>query len=149
MSQTVEEAQAYINENREEGVECPCCGHKSKVWEKPLIGTAVADLIRLVRFWEKNGVPAHISEFTTQRSNFYTLSYWGLIMKGEVEVDNKKRSSGYWVPTIKGGDFVEGKITIPSIAATYNNKLVEFRGRQIGVKEALGKKFNYEELMKG
>lgn len=117
--------------------------------EKPLIGTAVADLIRLTRMWDKNGVPVHISQFTDQRSNFYTLVYWGLIAKGEVEIDKKKRSSGYWVPTVKAGQFVNGEIEIPSVAATYNNKLIRLTGKMVDVKEALGKKFNYEELMNG
>ena len=144
--ETLEEAKQFLRENWEEGADCPCCTQKVKLWKKPLIGTAVADLIRLTKLWEKNGVPAHISEFTDQRSNFYTLIYWGFITKGEV--DNKKRSSGYWVPTQKGGDFVEKKITVPSIAATYNNKLIRLMGKDIDVVKALGKKFDYEELMK-
>ena len=146
--ETLEEAKQYLRDNWIEGAECPCCKQKVKLWSKPLIGTAVADLIRLNKLWQKNGVAVHISEFTKQRSNFYTLVYWGFIVKGDVEIDGKKRSSGYWLPTIKGGKFIDNEVTVQSYADTYNNKVIRFTGKQIGVKEALGKKFDYEELMK-
>ncbi len=144
---TIKEAKELLRSGWEKGVKCPCCGQLVRKWNKPLIGTAVADLIRLVRIYEDKGEPIHISSFTAQRSNFYTLSYWGLIEKGEIEVDAKKRSSGYWVPTQQGIDFVHRKKRVLSIAETYNNILVGFSGKGVDVKEALGKKFDYEELM--
>ncbi len=133
--------------NANSGYICKCCGSFCKVYRKPLIGSAVADLIRLVKHYTIRGEAVHINEFTKQRSNFYTLSYWGFIEKGDVIVDEKKRSSGYWKPTIKGIEFVNNHITANSVAETYNNKLIKLSGEKIDVITALGKKFDYKKLM--
>ncbi len=131
------------------GFTCKCCGSFCKTYHKPLIGSAAADLIRLVKEYNKIGEAVHISWFTKQRSNFYTLSYWGLIEKGEVEIDKKKRSSGYWKPTEKGVLFVNNQLEIPSIAQTYNNKLVTLSGNKMNIIQALKKQFDYQKLMEG
>lgn len=146
---TLSEVHAFNRENWEDGCICAGCGQLVKKWNKPLVGTAVADLIRLYALYDRESVAIHISRFTKQRSNFYTLVYWGLIEKGEIEVDKKKRSSGYWVPTKKGRYFVEGQISIPAKAETYNNKVVAFCGDEVYVRQALGKQFDYEELING
>jgi len=144
---TIEESKYYLRENFEKGCSCPSCGQHVRMWKKSLISSAVADLIRLVSKYK--GKPIHINEFTQQRSNFYTLSYWGLISPGNTEHSEDKKTSGEWIPTQKGIDFVNKKSVLQKYALTYNNKVICFEGKNIDIITALGNKFNYQELING
>ncbi len=124
---------------------CPTCGLKQKLYKKPLIGTAVYELILLYLIWKRDRRPVHISNFSKQRSNFYTLKYWGMI-RGSDKVEGK-RTAGLWEPTSIGIDFIRCNVGVYSHAETMNNKLVRFSGDIINVREALKKKFDYDELM--
>jgi len=133
------------NEDNDEPEICQCCGAKIKVWKKPLIGIAIVELIKLYNLYISTNHPVHISQFSKQRSNFYTLRYWGLIV-GSAKVEGK-RTAGLWRPTEKGIDFIQNRISIPSHAITKNNVLIKLTGDKKNVIEALGKKFNYDELI--
>ena len=124
---------------------CECCGSSINIWKKPLIGIAICELIKLYNIYKIDNTPVHISKFSKQRSNFYTLAYWGLI-KGSDKVDGKK-TAGLWVPTDKAVKFIKNEITIPSYAVTKNNKLITLTGEEKTIIQSLGKKFNYDELI--
>jgi hypothetical protein len=143
---TLKEAQEFVEANKVNTCLCPCCGQSAIQFRKPMIGSAVADLVRLVGIYEKTRDVVHINKFTKQRSNFYTLFYWGLIERASnLKVEGKK-SAGFWRPTPKAIEFVNGKIYLNKYAETYNNKLVKLTGDLIGVNDALGKKFDFREL---
>lgn len=74
------------------------------------------------------------------------LPFWGLI-ECRPNDDPEKRHSGVWRPTTKGYDFVEGKVGVPRVAVVYNNRLERLEGDEVHIRQALGKRFNYEELM--
>jgi hypothetical protein len=57
------------------------------------------------------------------------------------------KSSGKWRITEKGRRFVQGAITIPSHLHTYNHGIHEESARRLDISEALGRPFNYRELM--
>jgi len=80
-------------------------------------------------------------------ADFAKLRYWGLIM--ELENDNpKKKNSGIWIITKKGGEFLKSGKQIPKYALIYNGKFLDFDGDEIiTIQSALGNKFNYQELM--
>lgn len=143
---TIQEAQDFLNNFKYRGAICPCCNSKQKIWRKPLIGTAIVELIKLCYLFKIKKEEIHISMFSAQRSNFYTLKYWGLI-EGSEKAEGK-RTAGMWKPTEKGVDFIFNRIKIPSHAETKNNELLNLSGDPIDVITALGKKFNYDELMK-
>ena len=131
----------FLNENNI----CSCCGARIKVWRKPLIGIAVVELIKLYKeSVRNNNQSVHINVFSKQRSNFYTLKYWGMI-EGSEKVEGK-RTAGMWKPTTKGIQFLLGNLSIPSHVETLNNKVVRFSGDNVFVRDVLGKKFNYDEL---
>ena len=143
---SVEEARLFVLQNYNRGVRCPCCNTWVKVWRKPLVHTAVYELIQLYLKWRNNrSEMVHISEFSKQRSNFYTLQYWGLV-QGSERIPGK-RTAGMWRPTEKGLKFIHNEILIHSHVETRDNKIVRFSGELIGIRKALGKKFDYDELM--
>jgi hypothetical protein len=66
-------------------------------------------------------------------------------MQGKRE-DGSKRN-GYYRITGRGLMFAEGKLKVHSRFMIFNNTFQGFKGEEIDVKNALGSKFNYDELM--
>lgn len=132
--------------NRCESDVCPHCGHVSRIWKKGLISTAAASLCRLVEMYQ--GEPIHIDDFTVlaKDRNFSQLKLWGLIARSPND-DPRKRASGKWVPTERGIQFARGEIQVMKYVVTRDNEIIRFDPPMIGVKEALGRKFDYRVLM--
>ncbi len=59
----------------------------------------------------------------------------------------KGRTSGFWRPTKLGRAFALDKIKVPERIVTCLGVPEEFEGDPIGIRGALGKKFNYDEIM--
>ena len=74
------------------------------------------------------------------------LPFWGLIQCRPNDEPTKKHS-GVWRPTKLGYDFSRDRVTVPRTAVVHNNVLDRLEGDQIGIRQCLGKKFSYEELM--
>ena len=86
---------------------------------------------------------------STARGDFPKAVHWGLLEKQKGERDDGSNRMGWYHITRKGMDFVQGKITIPKWVKLYNNEVVGFAEDHVTIKEALGTKFNYNEMIKG
>tara|TARA_Y100000310_G_C20329247_1_gene644470 strand:- start:191 stop:715 length:525 start_codon:yes stop_codon:yes gene_type:complete len=162
LGSTLQDAQEWVEDHREEGVECPCCGQFAKVYRRSVNG-AMAHALILIAFGTKVGeadadgwlhVPTFLCQKTTRVTvrggDFAKLRYWGLLEEkpGMVRDDGSKRA-GFWRITEKGLHFVLKKVKIPKYALIYNNSMIGFAGPDVGVVECLGKKFDYSALMAG
>lgn len=98
--------------------------------------------------------PIHIpSVFTQHRvcssNDGALLRYWGLIE--EVPGLRKDGSArvGFYKITDLGKSFASGASRVPSHAYIYDSRLLRLSDEDtVDIREALGKKFNYEELMR-
>jgi hypothetical protein len=140
---------AFSQEVLKNPVICPCCERRSQVWKKRPISSAIASLIKLVNLYD--GEPIHLDRFNVAPSdrgngNFSQLALWGLIERAD-NSDKKKRSSGMYAPTREGVDFVYCLISIPKHVYTLNDEVIETEGPQVYIKDVLGDKFDYQELM--
>jgi len=132
----------------------PSCGQLAKQYRRKLYSTMVLALVFIYRKQYRAGIDwIHFREIYTWRGIYVggdmnKLPHWGLIEQKGNE-DQTKRRSGFWRMTQKGIDFVEGKLEIMSHIVLYDNKLVRMEGSYIGIKEALGERFDYQELMRG
>lgn len=152
---TLEEAKQLLRDNWEKGIECPCCTQFVKAYKNPLFAASAFALIRLYQY--QNNHPdeewMHVKDFAEASSNtpraghFAELRFWGLIEEKPNEDDPTKRTIGFWRITPRGRDFVEQKIRVFSHGRMFNGKNYGFTGEHITISEALGNKFNYEELM--
>lgn len=145
--ETSEEAKQWLREHFQEGATCPCCTQFVKCYPLKIPGTAVRDLIALYRKTHSGRGYAHVNEFANLASrSFAKLAYWDLI-KAEENLDTQKRTSGMWTLTEKGRQFVRDDIKIPKRAYIYNGKRLKYSEDEVSISEAIGHKFNYQELM--
>lgn len=148
---TIQEAKKYLRDNFEEGVDCPCCGQLVKRWREPLHSSQALWLIYLVRKYEQTRDYVHVKNINPEKmrgGDYAKLVYWDLIEPMPKQDDPSKRASGYWKPTEQGILFAKGLLRVKKYTLTYDKKLLGFEGDEISIQDALGKKFDFEELWK-
>lgn len=75
------------------------------------------------------------------------MKWWELLESQVQTKDPARTGSGFWRITPKGERFVRGEIAVPEKIYIYDNLIVERSDETTFIKEALGHKFNYAELM--
>lgn len=151
--ETLEEAKQFLRDNWTKGVTCPCCTQFVKLYKRPAHATMALTLIRMYHSDNKNkGAWFNVKQLVkgisdTGTNDFSKFRHWGLVE--EAPNDTDKKTSGFWRITDEGRKFVEGKTTITKNILLFNKKSYGFMGPKIAIKEVLGEKFNYEELMNG
>lgn len=149
---TIDEAKKHLRANWQKGVDCPCCGQLVKLYKRPMASTMARGLIELYKLDRKHPNQyfhiRQIGNVVVGGGDFAKLVYWGLIVEQQKdESDDTKRTSGFWAITQKGRDFVNVKITVPSHVNVFDGKTFGFSEKHVTIQHALGKKFNYAELM--
>lgn len=147
---TISEAKTYLRANFEEGLECPCCGQFVKLYKRRITS---AQAIALIRFYNKTletGIEwHHVTEFgeaAFRGGDFAKLRYWGLIEES-FNHDGSKKNSGYWKITQRGIRFITGQRNITKYIHIYNDVVRGHSEEEVSIYQALGNKFNYEELI--
>lgn len=136
------------------GRACPCCDQFVKIYRRTINSTMARQLLTAYHKHgaSKDGLYFHTRDVvlidSSGAGDFSKLEYWGLIERQEhVQGYDAKRSSGMWRITSLGREFVLNRTAVPMYALVYNNKLLELKGPQIDMQHALGKKFDYNEIM--
>lgn len=142
--------QEIMNKAKEDGAECPCCGQFVKVYRRTINSTMARQLITA---WHKHGHEwFHTRDVVLADSagagDFSKLENWGLIMRQpHVQGEDGKRTSGMWKITALGADFINGKSLVPQYVFIFNGEKQGAGGGEIHIQHALGKKFDYREIM--
>lgn len=141
-------AKFWLLEHRDEGVSCPCCGQFAKVYRRTIHASMARDLIRAYR---SNGAkPFHVrATLGHDGGDFAKLAYWGLIADEPGLRDDGSTRVGWWHLTSLGIEWVCGHAYVRKYAHVYNGGLLYLAGESIGVRDALGKHFSYNDLMAG
>ena len=151
-----------IIDNREEGCQCKICDQNVKLYKRnfnsamSLVMIKIAEETKALEGFQtpiwiqvENLLKAAPDIPSTARGDFPKAVHWGLLEKQPGERDDGSTRMGFYQITQKGEDFVNGKITIPKWVKLYNKEIIGFAEDPITIKEALGTKFNYEEMMRG
>ena len=153
-SVTLAQARAMLREKMKGGVDCPCCGRLVKDYKFTILGTMAATLMWIVskakqtkETWVHLNNPEAPAWIKADR-NYPRLAYWDLAMPKEQTDKEEKRCSGYWRPTPVGIDFVYNRVRVPKYILAYNNIPFEQSEETVSIKDALKKRFNYEEMMR-
>lgn len=160
---TLEEAQNWLRARLPEGQKCPCCQQHAKIYKRKLNSGMAASLIAFAKVtmqmqpkegWLK--VPddfVETSKLITVLSNreYNKLRFWGLLEGFGLEPDSEVPFTGKWRITNAGLMFVRGEATVPKHIYLYDNRKMKPPEsailETISIKDALGSKFNYDELM--
>lgn len=147
---TIEEAKEHLRANWEKGVQCPCCGQLVRRWKHSLNTSLARTLIEMHKIRVKeNREFVHIMREIHLTTMYGILAYWKLIEPREHFItDDHKKASGEWRLTEKGTDFVQMGVLLPKYVYIFNDKIDGFSEEQTNIKGCLGKKFNYEELIR-
>jgi hypothetical protein len=157
MGTLLDEASKWVKDNAPDGVICPCCQQVAKVYRRKLNRAMAYALIVLHRLHDEADevgwldVPRLLAKHglvTVLRSREYQkLCYWGLLeTKGEKREDGGK--AGKYRFTAMGHMFVANKLAVPRHMLIYNGVVLEIdRSEMVTIREALGDKFGYDELM--
>ena len=146
---------------RDDGVCCPCCGQYCRVYKRRLNAGMVRALIWLVLAsdrkvrsgddpdgWVKLGAEA--PAWLLRAKELATTRHWGMVERRPMDpADDSVRTSGIWRPTARGRSFIFGMSDAPVRVHLFNNTRIDVSSERFFVREALGKKFNYSELMQG
>lgn len=152
VTSTLDEAQRWVRERAEQvgGTKCPACGQHAQVYRRKINGRQADAIIALYR---KHGmdwghVPTIAPRLRGDGGMIALLRYWGLVEESPELRDDGGRA-GWWRVTDLGRDFVLNRVTVPKYARIYDSDLLSLEGVQVSIRDALGERFNYEELMAG
>jgi hypothetical protein len=148
------------------GTKCPCCTQHVQVYRRSITASMARALIFLYKDTLASG--GHAGPFHHLRvlagndgermrlwtgGDFAKLRYWNLIVGRVLTPDEVaagvKRSSGEWRITPEGSAFVEDALKVRKYIYLFDEKCIETDGPFIDITDALGKHFNYRELMEG
>lgn len=141
---TLNEAKQYLRDNWEEGVECPCCTRRVKLNPYGMGQNKAWVLIQMYKI-PKEWINVN-KEIKPTGRNWSECKHWGLI-EAMPNDDPEKHTSGFWRLTDAGVRFVLGQEDVPTKKGVFKDKVYKTSKERINIKEALGKKFNYTELM--
>jgi hypothetical protein len=146
---------------RGKGGHCPCCGKWGKVYRHGISHAMMKALLWMASNHGENWInmPKQAPRDLIQTYTFATLKWWRLIeplnIEQEVNVedgelvysDSETRSSGIWRVTPLGMKFAKGQVQVPKYVYLYNDTLKDVSTETVYIKDCVGKKFNYSEIM--
>lgn len=154
-NQTTAQVKEYLEENRDAGVSCPCCGQFVKVYRRSITSGMAHFLICAYKYCRTIGV----SQFrvkdvikwaglpvTHGGGDDSKLRYWGLIRQIDIERDVEGKKM-FYVITADGVSFVNRKKMVQKYCQVYNNEVLRYSGEFVTIEQSLKNKFDYYELM--
>lgn len=144
------QAKAWLRQRIRDGEKCPCCNQYVKIYKRSIHHTIAHSLIQLYRIsamtpdgWVH--VPTMLRG-TGERGEVGKARYWGLVEEATEKRDDGGRA-GYWRLTDIGRKFVENRWVVKRHALVFDSRCLGFEGDHISITDALGDKFDYQELM--
>jgi hypothetical protein len=141
------EVRDWLRERVKHGAECPCCAQYAKVYRRKINASMAVGLIRMYRMADTDWV--HVPDLNLPGGDLLKTRYWGLI-ESHPEITEREDGSkrvGIWRLTGIGERFVLGGFAVPKYAHIYANRALNYSGPPVSIREALGDRFDYRELM--
>ncbi len=132
------------------GYKCEHCGGYVKLYKRAFNSNMAIALLTMYKYAPNMFVKVEdllIRSGHTRCGDFSYLRHYNLIEPQKGQRSDGSGRNGYYRITAFGMLFCEGKATVSSKFLIMHNSLKGFGGEEITIKDALGKKFNYNELM--
>lgn len=144
---TISEARDWLRKRLDRGAACPVCTQHAQVYRRTINAGMARSLIAMYRVggtaWVH--VPTQVGARSREEGK---LAYWGLVEEAKHPRANGSRA-GWWRVTEKGERFVHDELVLPRYARVFNGRCLGLTGEPVGIRQALGKRFDYRELMGG
>ncbi len=133
------------------GYKCPCCGSFIKQYVRKFNSNMATALLALYKH-NVNGY-VKLEEFLSEHGykrcgDASYLVHYRMLEKLKAKREDGSKKNGYYKLTSVGIMFIEGKTTAKEKFIIQQNRLVGFDGEDVGIKDILGVKFNFDEMMK-
>lgn len=137
-------------QNIDAGFICPCCKSFVKRYTRSFNSNMALCLILLYKY-NVNGF-IKVEDFLIKNGHkrcgdFSYLTHYRFLEKQPGKREDGSSRNGYYRLTSLGILFVEGKIKAHKKFMILNNKFEGFVGDEITIKQALGARFHFDELM--
>lgn len=144
---TIHVGKQWLRQQLDQGAHCPLCGQHAKMYRRKINSGMARSLIHIYRIAGNGWV--HVSAIGARSREEGKLAYWGLLEEQKATGLHGGRA-GYWRLTDKGIAFVRGNLKVEKYALIYDGRVYGFDGTEmISIKDALGTKFDYQDLMNG
>jgi hypothetical protein len=142
----VHEARAFVVEHRSDtgGTACPVCDQHVQLYRRAFHSTMARTLIAMYRAAGRDFV--HVPSLVGHPGDTAKGRWWGVTEELDAVRPDGGRA-GWWRVTDKGERFVLGRAVIPSHVLVYLNRVEGFDGDMVSIREVLGERFRYDELM--
>lgn len=144
----------FANNTMKEGSTCPVCEQNVKMYWKKIDSLMAYYLIKLHRVASNNPERTyfHVEDDLGVKQkvggSFAKLRWWGLIEEQPKDKNvTNKRTSGMWMLTQRGENFVKNRISVKKYVKLYNGKCHGADGHEVTIKQCLKDKFDFKELM--
>lgn len=143
--------------SHETGTRCPCCNSHAKIYRRKFNSRMAWILIMVTPPCLKYpGRYLEIGNYLAKKKAMIAgdhgkLAWWGMIEKKPPPVHGVPsggKSEGLYRVTPRGADFARGLLKVQSHCIEYQSNPLTFDGDLINIEWALGKNFNYQELMR-
>lgn len=151
----LKDAKKWLRDRLLIGATCPCCNRYARKYKTPLNSAMAHVLIQMARHSDP-GEWIHVENMLVDigdktKGVHGKMKHWGLIRQQLNTGEPGKNKNGYWQLTRDGLDFVAGRLLVKRWVYLYNDTTYGWCAEDdlVSIRDALGKKFNYEELMNG
>ncbi len=144
---TLGEARELLRTVADRGHACPTCTQFVKVYKRLLNAPLGFELIAMYRAYGTEW--GDVTKLGFPGGGFAKLRFWGMIEQMPGVRDDGSHRVGWWRVTEKGAEFAKGNTRQPRYARVFNNRCLGLGGDDVWIHEALGKKFDYNQLMYG
>lgn len=147
---TVDEARAELAACITAGrtTRCPVCDRRASRYRRRIHGEMGRFLCLLVRSFLEGEAWTHVEKIQPKNGNYAMLRLWDLAVPSSKRTAGSN-AHGLWQPTTKGVLFAQGHTYVEKYLFLWNGKIVGRSEDVVTIREVLGTKFNYRELMGG
>ena len=144
--ETLGAAREWLRHRVDEGATCPCCTQFAKVYRRKINAGMAHALIHMYRHAQTEWF--YLPDITSrwQGRDEAGLRYWALIEELQEKREDGGRA-GWWRITPLGHRFVLREVRVPKYARVYDGRCLSLTGEPVSITDALGDKFDYDELM--
>ncbi len=154
MELTLEGARTTFRSQLEGGapVRCPCCKRNARIYRRRLNSGMARVLIRMVQIHRQpSDLWIHIHDifggFGQKHRDWPLLKLWGLV-EPRTKKTRTENARGWWRVTELGRAFVADRTRAPAYVFVFDGEKMGSSDEVVSIREALGTKFDYRELMR-